>query len=116
MGDVDYKLICELEKEEQDPPRHPLPVSGTDNTEKVIESAINFENAIDRIREEMQNDRQLQTLYKKILKEVWEKHRKDPAISQCYSLKEELYVADGLIFRLNPNHYIRETLPCCHKK
>ena len=63
---------------------------GTDNTEKVIKSVINSEHAIVlyRIREEMQNDRQLQILYKRILKEDWEKHRTDKSINQLYSLKE----------------------------
>ena len=35
------------------------------------------------------------------MKEDWEKHRKDADISQFYSIKDELYVADGLVFRLN---------------
>ena len=107
MQDVDYELIYEPGKDEQDPldflSRHPLPVSGTDNTEKIIKTVINAEHAIvlDSIRKETRNDGQLQKLYKRILKEVWEKHRKDPDIHQFYSIKEELYVADGLIFRLN---------------
>ena len=107
MQDVDYELIYEPGKDEQDPldflSRHPLPVSGTDNTEKIIKNVINAEHAIvlDSIRKETRNDGQLQKLYKRILKEDWEKHRKDPDIHQFYSIKEELYVADGLIFRLN---------------
>ena len=104
---MDYELIYEPGKDEQDPldflSRHPLPVSGTDNTEKFIKNVINAEHAIvlDSIRKETRNDGQLQKLYKRILKEHWEKHRKDPDIHQFYSIKEELYVADGLIFRLN---------------
>ena len=107
MQDVDYELIYEPGKDEQDPldflSRHPLPVSGTDNTEKIIKNVINAEHAIvlDSTRKETRNDGQLQKLYKRILKEDWEKHRKDPDIHQFYSIKEELYVADGLIFRLN---------------
>ena len=107
MQDVDYELIYEPGKDERDPldflSRHPLPVSGTDNTEKIIKTVINAEHAIvlDSIRKETRNDGQLQKLYKRILEEVWEKHRKDPDLHQFYSIKEELYVADGLIFRLN---------------
>ena len=107
MQDLDYELIYEPGKDEQDPldflSRHPLLVSGTDNTEKIIKNVINAEHAIvlDSIRKETRNDGQLQKLYKRILNEDWEKHRKDPDIHQFYSIKEELYVADGLIFRLN---------------
>ena len=107
MQDVDYELVYEPGKDEQDPldflSRHPLPISGTDNTEKVIKSVITSEHAIvlDHIKEETQKDRQLQKLYSRILKEDWEKHRKDTDISPFYSIKGELYVADGLVFRLN---------------
>ena len=107
MQDVDYELIYEPGRDEQDPldflSRHPLPVSGSDNTEKVIKSVIEAEHAIviDKIRDETRKDKQLQRLYETILKEDWEKRRKDVLISQFYSLKEELYVTDGLIFRLN---------------
>ena len=107
MQDVDYELVYEPGKDEQDPldflSRHPLPVSGTDSTEKVIKSVINSEHAVvlDHIREETQNDKQLKKLCDRIMKEDWEKHRKDADISQFYSIKDELYVADGLVFRLN---------------
>ena len=65
MQDVDYELVYEPGKDEQDPldflSRHPLPISGTDNTEKVIKSVITSEHAIvlDHIKEETQKDRQL---------------------------------------------------------
>ena len=93
---MDYELIYEPRKDVQDPldflSRHPLPVSGTDNTEKIIKNVINAEHAIvlDSIRKETRNDGQLQKLYKRILKEDWEKQRKDPDIHQFYSIKEEL--------------------------
>ena len=107
MQDVDFELCYEPGKDERDPldylSRHPLPVTGTDGTEKVIKSVINSEHAIvlDRIREETRNDKQLRKIYKRILREDWEKHRKDTDISQFYNIKQELYVVDGLIFRLN---------------
>ena len=68
MQDVDYELVYEPGKDEQDLldflSRHPLPVSGTDDTEKVIKRVINKEYAIvlDHIKEEIQKDRQLQKL------------------------------------------------------
>ena len=107
MQDVDYELVYEPGKDEQDPldflSRHPLPVSGTDNTEKIVKSVINAEHAVvlDHIREETQNDRQLKKLRGIITREDWEKHRKDSDIIQFYSIKDELFVADGLVFRLN---------------
>ena len=64
---------------------------------------IEAEHAIvlDHIREETAKDKHLQKLYQRILKEDWEKYRKDEFINPYYSIKEELYIADGLIFSLN---------------
>ena len=107
MQDVDYELIYEPGKDEQDPldflSRHPLPITGSGNTERIIKSIIEAEHAIvlDHIREETAKDKQLQKLYQRIQNEDWEKYRKDKYINPYYSIKEELYVADGLIFRLN---------------
>ena len=56
---------------------------------------------LDHIKEETTKDKQLQKLYQRILKEDWEKYKKDEYTNLHYSIKEELYVADGLIFRLN---------------
>ena len=107
MQDVDFELVYEPGKDEQDPldflSRHPLAVSGTDNTEKIVKNIISAEHAVvlDHIREETRRDRELQKLQERIVKEDWEKYRKDHDINQYYSIKEELYVVDGLIFRLN---------------
>lgn len=65
MQDKDYELVYEPGRDKQDPLdflyRHPLPVSGTDNTENVIKSVMNSEHAIllGHIKEETQKDRQL---------------------------------------------------------
>ena len=107
MQDVDFELVYEPGKDEQDPldflSRHPLAVSGTDNTEKIVKNIISAEHAVvlDHIREETRRDRELQKLQERIVKEDWEKYKKDHDINQYYSIKEELYVVDGLIFRLN---------------
>ena len=107
MKDVDYELIYEPGKDQQGPlyilSRHPLPIAGSDNTEKIIKCVIEAEHAFvfDRIREETAKDKQLQMLYQKIQKEDWEKYRKDEYINPYYSIKEELNAADCLIFRLN---------------
>ena len=78
MQDVDLELWYEPGRDKQDPldylSRHPLSVSGTDGTEKVVKSVINAEHAVvlDKIREETQNDMQLRKLYRRIQREDWE--------------------------------------------
>ena len=107
MQDVDYKLVYEPRKDEEDPldflSRHLLPILGSDNTEKVIKSIINAEHTVvlDNIRLETSKDKQLQKLQRRIIKEDWENHRKDTEIYQFYSIRKELYVVNGLTFRLN---------------
>ena len=107
MQDVDYKLVYEPGKDEEDPldflSRHLLPILGSDNTEKVIKSIINAEHAVvlDHIRLETSKDKHLQKLQRRIIKEDWENHRKDTEIYQFYSIRKELYVVNRLIFRLN---------------
>ena len=107
MQDAEFELCYEPGRDERDPldylSRHPFSISGTDGTEKVVKSVINAEHAVvlDKIREKTQNDMQLRKLYRRIQREDWEKHRKDVDISQFYNIKQELYVADGFIFRLN---------------
>ena len=82
---------------------HPLPFTGTDNTEKVVKSILTAEHAVvlDRIRKETTNDKQLLKLYMKKVKEDWLKHRKDQGITLFFSIRHELYVMNGLIFRFN---------------
>ncbi|XP_038062363.1 uncharacterized protein K02A2.6-like [Patiria miniata] len=114
MQDVDFELVYEPGKDEADPldflSRHPLPETGTDSTEKMIKQVIEADHAviIDRIRYETQHDKQLQKLHKRIRAEDWESHRKDPDITPFYSIRQELYEADGLMFRLN-----RIVIPNC---
>ena len=107
MQDVDFELVYEPGKDDADPmdylSRHPLPITGTDNTEKVVKSVLTTEHAvvIDRIRKETAEDKQLQKLYKRIIREDWQKHRKDDDIKPFFSIRYELHVMNGLIFRLN---------------
>ena len=107
MQDVDFELVNEPGKDDADPmdypSRHPLPITGSDNTEKVVKSVLTAEHAIvlDRIRKETAKDNQLQKLYKRIVKEDWQKHRKDSDIVPFFSIRHELYVMNGLIFRFN---------------
>ena len=107
MQDVDFELVYEPGKDDADPmdflSRHPLPVIGTDNTERVIKSILMAEHAVvlQRIKTETKKDEQLQKIYQRILREDWESYRKDKDISQFYSIRKELYAVDGLIFRLD---------------
>ena len=63
MQDVDYELVYEPGKDEQNPQdflyRHPLAVSGIDSTERIIKRIISTEHAavLDRIREETRRER-----------------------------------------------------------
>ena len=104
MQDVDYELVYEPGKDEADLmdylSRHSLPITGTDSTEKVVKSILIAEHAVvlDRIRKETGKDKQLQKLYKRIVKEDWQKHRKDHDISPFNCIRLELYVMNGLRF------------------
>lgn len=105
MQDVDYELVHEPGKDETDPldflSRHPLPETGHDKTEKNIRWNVNAEHAVvvTRIREETQKDEVMQRLAKRIVKGDWEKHEKDKDLEPYLNVKQELSVAEGLIFR-----------------
>ena len=55
---------------------------------------------MDLIREETKADAQLTKVKERIMKSDWEAHRKDPDIQPFTSIQNELYVADGIVFRL----------------
>ena len=107
MQDVDYELVYEPGKDEMDPlaidvlSRHPLPETGDGKTEKIIRWNVNTEHAvvITRIREETQKDEVKQRLAKRIVKGDWEKHKRDKDLEPYLHAKQELSVAEGLIFR-----------------
>lgn len=83
--------------------RHPFPEKETDETEKIIKAIITNEHAVvlEHLQEEPLKDQQLQKLKQRILKGDWEQNKKDDDISPFYNMKQELYVAEGLKFRLN---------------
>ena len=126
MQDFDHELVYKPEKDEQDPldflSRQALAVTGTDKTEKITKSVINAEHAgvVDRNREETKQYRQLQNLYRRILKGDWEKYKRNLDIKQYYSIKDKLDVVDGLIFRLNqiiiPEKLQRSFIKATHSK
>ena len=96
MQDVDFELKYEPGRDELDPldflSRHPLPVIGNDDTEKVLKSAITTEHAVvlDRIREETSQDRVLRKLSQTIRKGNWESSKRDADLIPFYQVKEKL--------------------------
>ncbi|KAL9987152.1 hypothetical protein ACROYT_G001409 [Oculina patagonica] len=78
-----------------------MPEKGDDKTEKIIRWNVNAEHAVvvTRIREETQKDEIMQRLAKRIAKGDWEKHKRDKDLEPYLHVKQELSVAEGLIFR-----------------
>ncbi len=66
MQKVDFELVYQLGKDKADPldflSRQPLPETGQDEVEKVIQQVFTAEHAvvIDNIREETRRDNQMQ--------------------------------------------------------
>ena len=124
MQDVDFELVYEPGKDEADPldflSRHPMPETGRDTVEKVIKQVVTADHAIvvDRIKQETQDDIQLQKLSERIRNEDWEQHRKDPDIAPFYGIRHELYAVDDLIFRMNqiiiPTNLQRKVIKAAH--
>ncbi|CAG2249249.1 unnamed protein product [Mytilus edulis] len=107
MQDVDFEIMYEPGKDEADPldflSRHPLPEKEHDETERVIKAVIHNEHAVilERLQEETNKDEHLIKLKDCILKTNWERNKKDMDIIPYYHMRNELYVAEGLVFRLN---------------
>ena len=97
VQDVDFEMKYEPGTDELDPfdflSRHPLPVIGNDDTEKVLKAAI-------RIREETSQDGVLRKLSQTIRKGNWESSKRDADLTPFYQVKEELYESQGMIFRM----------------
>ena len=81
--------------------RHPLPETGDDHTGQIVRCNINAEHAvvIERIRDETVKDEVIQRLAKMIARGDWEKCKRDRHIEPYLHVKQELPIAEGLIFR-----------------
>ena len=107
MRDVDFEIVYEPVKDEADPldflSRHPLPEKENDGTEWVIKAVIDNEHAVvlERLQEETNKDEQLHKLKECILKSDGERNKKDKDISPYYHIRNERFVAEGLVSRLN---------------
>ncbi|XP_041470031.1 uncharacterized protein K02A2.6-like [Lytechinus variegatus] len=125
MQDVDYELVYEPGKDEADPldflSRHPLPETGSDKTEKMIKQIVMDEHAVvlDKVKDETTQDPQLSKLKQRITRDDWEAFRKDDDIKPFYPIRHELYIAEGMIFRLNtiviPATLQRKVIKAAHK-
>ena len=107
VQDVDFEIVYEPGKDDADPlgflSRHPLSEKENDGTERVTKAVIHNEHAVvlERLQEETNKDEQLLKLKECILKSDWERNKKDKDISPYYHIRNELYVAEGPVFRLN---------------
>ncbi|KAL9953640.1 hypothetical protein ACROYT_G041090 [Oculina patagonica] len=125
MQDVDFEMKYEPGKDEADAldflSRHPLPVVGNNDTEKILKATIETEHAVvlDRIREETHQDRVLQKLSQTIKKGNWETSKKDVDLAPFYPIKDEHYEAQGLIFRMErivlPMELQQKVIKSAHK-
>ena len=124
LQDVDFELIYEPGRDEKDPldylSRHPLPEKDTDDTERVLKRIIEEEHAVvlERIQKETKECPQMTKLQDTILKGDWDKHKKDPDIEPFYLIREELSIAEGMLFRLDkiviPQSLQRKTVKAAH--
>ncbi|CAC5366628.1 unnamed protein product [Mytilus coruscus] len=107
MQDVDFEIMYDPGKDEADPldflSRHPLPEKENDETERMIKAIIHNEYAVilEQLQEETNKDEQLLKLKDCVLKTYWERNKKNIDIIPYYHIRNELYVAEGLVFRLN---------------
>ena len=85
-------------------------------TKQVVEA--DHAVVIDRIREETQHVQQLQKLHIRMHAEDWESHKKDSDIMPFYSIWQELYEAQGLMFQLDriviPDSLQRKVVKAVH--
>ena len=106
MHDVDFEMKYEPGKDEADPldflSRHPLPNVGNNDMDKIFRASIETEHAVvlDRIREETHQDRALQKLSQTIREGNWQINKKDADLALFYPIRDEIYEAQGLIFRM----------------
>ena len=108
MQDVDFEVNYEPGKDEKDPldyiSRFPLPeTDDDDDTESYIKRVIHQEHApiLEKMKNATQNDDVSQKIIEAITNNHWENLKNKPEYTPYYGIKEELYVSDGIIFRMN---------------
>ena len=101
--------------------RHPLLIIGNNDTEKILKTAIEMEHAVvlDRIKEETQKDGVLQKLSQTIKRDDWNVKKRDVDLAPFYPIKDEIYEAQGLIFRMEriilPSSLQQKIIKTAHK-
>ncbi len=104
MQVVDFEMKYQPGKDEADAldflSRHPLPDTEEDGTEYAVIAIIKEPAVIiNTIREETSKDDILMKLKEVIQKGDWEMKKRDTDIAPFYPVKDELFIADDLIFR-----------------
>lgn len=127
MQDADYEVVYEPGKDEADPldynSRHPYPVVSkkSEDLEKVIKYMIeaDYATVLDKIKIATKNDAVLSELMNIIRNGNWESCRKDPHLHSFFPIRNELYVAEGLVLRMNqiviPDSLQRKIVKTAHK-
>lgn len=82
---------------------HRMPETEADETEYTVKAITEAERpiVIDKIKAKTRKDGKLLKPRNVIARGSWEDHRRDPDITYNNSVREELCVAEDLIFRLN---------------
>lgn len=124
MQDIDFEMVYEPGKDEADPldflSRHPLPETGDGTVEAEIKAAIQTDHAVvlTSIQKETEKDPEMRKLKETIFKGNWQQNKRDPFIASYFSIREQIYVAEGLIFRLDkiivPQKLRRKTIKAAH--
>ncbi|CAG2202522.1 unnamed protein product [Mytilus edulis] len=91
-----------------------------DETEQIVKQIIESEHAIvlSKIREETSKDVRLQDVMQRQRRNDWEKHKSRPEIATYYMVRNELYILDEVLFRLNqiviPESLQRKVIKAAH--
>lgn len=94
--------------------RHPLPETGTDHLEKYVMATVQSEHAVvlDKIKEETAKGRELTIKFAEGMQtDKWIKT--DQNLKPYFDLRAELYMADGLILRIDriiPSESLRDKI------
>ena len=114
MWTLDFEMKYEPGRNEADPldflSRQPLPIIGNKSTEKILKASIETKHAIvlDGITGETRRDTALQKLSATIKKGNWETSKKDVDLAPFYPIKNGLYEAQGLIFRMEKELFYQQ--------
>lgn len=94
--------------------RHPLPETGTDHLEKYVMATVQSEHTVvlDKIKEETAKGRELTIKFAEGMQtDKWIKT--DQNLKPYFNLRAELYMADGLILRIDriiPSESLRDKI------